>query len=105
MGKLNLDEIKRAIREAKPEETNASIAKRLGIRQDLVWYHRNQMRKRDAAKAEAGSPPSQNVLRSRPVTLNVDEKTLDAWWSAQSLDQKAIVFAGNFSIRVEGVIQ
>lgn len=49
--------------------------------------------------------PEPNLLRSCKVALDVDEKTLDTWWAAQSLEAKAKLFAGNYVIRVEGIVR
>jgi uncharacterized Zn finger protein (UPF0148 family) len=49
--------------------------------------------------------PEPNLPRSCKVALDVDEKTLDAWWAAQSCEIKGKLFAGNYVIRVEGIVR
>jgi hypothetical protein len=122
--KLTYEQIE-AVLAAPVGEKPSSIARRLGVNSHSVEYHRSkQARARRKAFLEAGGAcepsldaaldamktvtfepePEPNLLRSCTVALDVNEKTLDAWWAAQSLQAKAKLFGGNYVIRAEGFV-
>ena len=79
------EEMKEAIRKADPLESCAEIGKRLGISGSGVDYWRGKFAKpaksgKPAKKAAATSLSEIVMFKSRPVTLLVNDKIVDAWW-------------------------
>jgi hypothetical protein len=108
-------EMKQAIREASASESCASIAKRLGMKESTVWWHRNKFR--NEAKSEkpvkgmdAGAQLLAEIAghalsHSVQATFQVTDKIVDGWWKGLTRGDKAAIFAGNYVIRVEGSVQ
>jgi len=113
-------ELKQLIREAGPDESCASIAKRLGMKPGTVWWHRNEIRKernrKDLAKVkEAGlskaislsAPTLSRIVRpdlAVEARFLVADKIVDNWWRGLKLGDKAAIFSANYVIRVEGTV-
>ncbi len=49
--------------------------------------------------------PEVALPRAAKVTLEVPEKTIDAWWAALDLDSKAALFTSNYRFAIEGSVQ
>ncbi len=118
MGNKTTDQMKQAIRDADPTETNASIAKRIGLSQDLVSYHRRRLEKeaksaktkKSTSLARSGKQgwepvPETELPLVHAVTINLSEKTLNTWWVSQPLSRKAAIFGTFFELRVEGSVR
>ncbi len=108
-------------------ESHAAVARKYGVTDVTVGLYRRKAGIKSAAKPGPKAPAKQpkpraadpwipdppptmpkaapvKPCRSFPVTINITEEQLDAWWRSLGIDVKANFFTGNYTIRVEGFV-
>lgn len=106
--------MKQVIHDASPHESTSSIAARLGIRSQDVYYHRNKkLKKADKPRAPHAKPEPRithvdcrsALANTAQATFLVTDKIVDNWWKGLTLGDKAAIFSSNYVIRLEGSVQ
>jgi hypothetical protein len=61
-------------------------------------------KKTKAERPGSATTRAAELVDSIPITLDLSEASLNAWWAARSSAEKAQIFGSNFILKLEGFV-
>ncbi len=106
---------------ADPDESSRALGERIGLPGSTADYWRIKLRggpkvtrleksknckpaKAAAAQLSSHKDTDLAISRTATVSLSISERSINAWFAALQLNEKAALFTANYKFRIEGTI-